>query len=261
MSTLYTLASGSSGNALLLSQGTTHLLIDAGISCRRIVTALASLGLTPSDLSGILITHGHTDHVSGLKTLSKKHKLPIYLSHQAADQVADKIPETTSYLRCFAPGIPFFIDEILVQSFPVPHDAPGTVGYRMGDVGVVTDCGYVTQEIADVLMGVPLLVLEANHDVELLETGPYPYYLKQRVAGTEGHLSNDHAAQFACATVDAGTQTLVLAHLSQDNNTPQTALRTITGALELSGLSPTVEVAPRDVMSRAYSLEVSVCKK
>lgn len=261
MSTLYTLASGSSGNAYLLTQGTTHVLIDAGISCRRIVTALASLGLDPMDVAGILITHGHIDHVAGLKTLSKKYKRPIFLSHLAADEVAGKIPEAAPYLRCFTPGTPFYIDEMLVQSFCVPHDAYGTVGYRLGDVGVVTDCGYVTQDMADVLTGVSLLVLEANHDVELLETGPYPYHLKQRVKGSEGHLSNDHAAQFAKAMAEHGAQTILLAHLSQDNNTPQTALRTVCQVLEWAGLSTTVEVAPRDVMSKPYQTEVAVCKK
>ncbi|WP_409969716.1 MBL fold metallo-hydrolase [Bengtsoniella intestinalis] len=261
MSTLYTLASGSSGNAMLLSQGTTHLLIDAGISCRRIVTALASLGLQPSDLSGICITHSHTDHVSGLKTLSKKHKLPIYLSHQAAEELSAKIPETAPYLRCFSTSTPFYVEDLLVQTFSVPHDAAGTVGYRIGDVGVLTDCGYVTQEMAETLFGVSLLVLESNHDVEMVQSGPYPYYLKQRVLGDDGHLSNDHAAQFAQAMVHNGAATIILAHLSQDNNTPQTALRTVCQALEVVGLRPTVEVAPRDVMSRKYETTEVLCKK
>lgn len=261
LSTLHTLASGSAGNALLISQGDTHILVDAGISCRRIATALATLNLTPGDLAGILITHSHSDHVSGLKTLSKKHGIPIWCSPETGAELAGKVPETAPYLRLFPIHTPFSMGDCQVQAFPIPHDAVGAVGFRINDVGILTDCGYLTQESADVLFGVSTLVLEANHDVELVQTGPYPYHLKQRVLGDWGHLSNDAAASFAVAAAHNGTTTIVLAHLSAENNTPQMALRTVEQALCLAELSPLVVVAPRDTLSQPFPVLEAVCKK
>lgn len=256
MTTVHTLASGSSGNAAVLSCGDTHLLIDAGISCRRITAALKELGLTPADLTAILITHTHSDHISGLNTLLKKTACPLLAT-----------PRTCRELSCRVEGIdprlmgldsPITLGEIDMQPIPTSHDAPGSCGYRIdtgdGSVGVLTDSGFVTDEAAETLTGVDLAVLEANHDVETLQSGPYPYYLKRRILGAGGHLCNEEAARFAVALAGSGTEEIVLAHLSRENNTPAMALRAVETALSAAGLSPALSVAPRDTLGPAHIL-------
>lgn len=256
MTTVHTLASGSSGNAAVLSCGDTHLLIDAGISCRRITAALKELGLTPADLTAILITHTHSDHISGLNTLLKKTTCPLLAT-----------PRTCRELSCRVEGIdprlmgldgPITLGEIDMQPIPTSHDAPGSCGYRIdtgdGSVGVLTDSGFVTDEAAETLTGVDLAVLEANHDVETLQSGPYPYYLKRRILGAGGHLCNEEAARFAVALAGSGTEEIVLAHLSRENNTPAMALRAVETALSAAGLSPALSVAPRDTLGPAHIL-------
>ena len=234
MTTVHTLASGSSGNAAVLSCGDTHLLIDAGISCRRITAALKELGLTPADLTAILITHTHSDHISGLNTLLKKTACPLLAT-----------PRTCRELSCRVDGIaprlmglegPITLGEIDMQPIPTSHDAPGSCGWRLdtegGSVGLLTDTGYVTDEALDLLPGVDMAILEFNHDVEALCSGPYPYYLKQRILGLQGHLCNEDAAQFAVTLAENGACDIVLAHLSRDNNTPAMALNAAAAALD-----------------------------
>ena len=217
MTTLHTLASGSSGNALLLSCGSTHLLVDAGISCRRITKSLEELGLTPADLTAILITHTHADHISGLQTLLKRTDCPVCATSRTLHDLAQRLP--TLAQRSLVLAGPESLGEVLVTAFSTSHDAPGSCGFRLddtsGSVGILTDTGYVTDEAAAVLPGVDLAVLEANHDVETLYSGPYPYYLKQRILGAEGHLSNEDAARFAVFLAQQGTSEILLAHLSR----------------------------------------------
>ncbi len=230
MTTLHTLASGSSGNALVLSCGDTHLLVDAGISCRRITQALKTIGLEPSDLSGLLITHTHADHIAGVQTLLKRSDFPLYASVRAARELSYRLPQCEDRLQdldlcCATP-----IGDCVVTAFPTSHDAPGSCGYRIdtedGSIGVLTDTGYVTDEAAEYLPGVDLAVLESNHDIETLRSGPYPYYLKQRILGIQGHLCNEDAAQFAVTLAQSGTSEIILAHLSRENNPPAMAFRT-----------------------------------
>lgn len=262
MTTLHTLASGSSGNAALLSHDGVHLLLDAGISCRRIAASLQTLGLSLSDLSAVLITHTHTDHIAGLQTLLKKWDGPVCASEDAARDLRRRYAGLEDRLCSFVPGGRFTVDGCEVDSFPTSHDAPGSVGFRSGDAGLLTDTGYVTEQAAETLLGVPLLVLESNHDVDLLRSGPYPYYLKKRILSAEGHLSNADAACFAAATVRAGTRTLVLAHLSAENNTPSAALQTVCQALADEALESGVSVAPRDHLGPCHAVEErTVCKK
>lgn len=263
--TLYTIASGSEGNCLLVSCGDTHLLLDAGISTRRITTALASLGLTMADMDGILLTHGHTDHTAALKILCKHHETPLYASAGTAAQVCEKCGMAQYRMRTVRPGEPFAVGGITVTPFPTAHDAWGSMDYRLdsegGSIGVLTDTGYVTDEAFDTLCGVDLLVLESNHDIEALRSGPYPYYLKERILGPYGHLSNDDAARFAAEMAQRGTGEIVLAHLSRENNTPVMALDTVQRALNARGLAVRLSVAPRSELSRCYEVEVSPCRK
>lgn len=262
---LHTLASGSEGNCLLVTDGATNLLVDAGISTRRIKTALGQLGLSIDDLSAILITHEHTDHVCGLATLVKHHDVPIYASAPTARQLTYRIAGIDSQLRQVNAEDTFPIGTLTVHVFATSHDAACSVDYRVdsraGSVGVLTDTGYVTDSALSALQGVDLLVLESNHDVEWLRSGPYPYSLKERILSNAGHLSNDTAAAFAVRMAQYGTQEIVLAHLSKENNTPVRALDTVQCALRAAGFDIPVSVAPRGELSNAYRVEVSVCKK
>ncbi len=266
MTTLHTLASGSSGNALVLSCGDTHLLVDAGISCRRITQSLKALGLEAGDLSGILITHTHADHIAGIQTLLKHTDCPLYTSTRASRELDYRFPQCEERLEGLYLCTPIIIGECSVTPFPISHDAPGACGFRIdtddGCVGVLTDTGYVTDEAAEILSGVDLAVLEANHDVETLRSGPYPYYLKQRILGIQGHLSNEDAASFAVTLAQSGTAEIVLAHLSRENNTPAMAFNAVEQALSAAGQSPALSVAPRDTLSESHIVgRRLVCKK
>ena len=262
--TLYTVASGSEGNCLLVHHGETYLLIDAGISARRITAALAQLGLTADDVSAILLTHGHTDHIAGLGTWCKHHATPLYASAGAAAQICEKFGAAQYRMHTVRPGEAFPVGSLTVTAFPTSHDAWGSLDYRLesaeGSIGVLTDTGYVTDEAFDILTGVDLLVLESNHDVEWLRSGPYPYYLKERILGAYGHLSNDDAARFAVEMARRGTKEIVLAHLSRENNTPQRALDTVQRSLSAAGCDTRLSAAPRCEVCR-YKVEVLPCRK
>ena len=257
MTTVHTLASGSSGNALVLSWEGGNILVDAGISCRRVRQGLLSLGLDLPDLDGIFITHTHSDHISGLQTLLKRTDCPVYASAAAGRDLLRRMVLLEDRLR-EAEG-PLFVRDCAVTPFPTSHDAPGSLGYRFdtpdGGFGLLTDSGFITPEAEAVLPGVALAVLEANHDVEAVRSGPYPYFLKERILGPAGHLKNEDAAAFAVALARAGAREIVLAHLSLENNTPAMALRAVETALSAAGLSPRLSAAPRDRLSGACVLE------
>lgn len=274
MLTFVTLASGSSGNAALVSCGQTHILLDAGISARRITTALRGLGVDPKELSGILITHEHTDHISGLATLTKQLGLPVYATAPTLDALARKIPAIAHNRlgRFFAPGESFPLGELWIEPFATSHDAACSVGYAINGDGsrlvLCTDLGYISPEVERAVAGCDLLVCEANHDEEWVRTGPYPYYLQQRVLGRRGHLSNEAGAQLALLAAQNGTRTILLAHLSQENNTPAHALEVVGRTLRQAGFGETVtlEAAPRKEPGRVYHLshqrvqqEAAVC--
>lgn len=266
MTTIHTLASGSSGNSLLLRCGETNLLLDAGISCRRITAALRDLGLSITDLSAVLITHTHSDHISGMQTLLRRTDFPVYASAQTCRELSYRLAGIDHRLQSCAYGEGAPLGSCTVTLFPTSHDSPGSSGYRIdtedGAVGVLTDTGYVTAEARQTLSGAELLVLEANHDVDTLRSGPYPYYLKQRILGSAGHLSNEDAAVFAVEMACQGTREIVLAHLSQENNTPVMAQNAVERALSAAGAEAALSVAPRDRSSRPYLLTGGVpCRR
>lgn len=266
LTTVHTLASGSSGNALLLSCENTHLLVDAGISCRRITASLKELGLSAADLSAILITHTHGDHISGLPVLLKHIACPVRALDRTCRELEYRLAGIGERLFSLEPCVPEQIGGCAVTAFPTSHDAPGACGYRFdtadGSAGLLTDTGFVTDEASDILPGVDLAVLEANHDVECLRSGPYPYYLKQRILGAEGHLCNEDAARFAVTLADAGASELILAHLSKENNTPAMARNAVETALSAAGLAPKLSVAPRDRLGDAHTVvRRAVCRK
>ena len=262
MLTLTTLASGSSGHAALVSEGGTHILIDAGISARRITTALKALGVAPADLAAVLITHEHSDHISGLATLSRQLPTPVYASYGTAGALVGKLPALEGRLFGFTPGESFQIGPLTVETFATPHDTAQSNGYAVSAGGrkaaVVTDLGYVTGAVLRGIRGADLLVAEANHDVEWVQSGPYPYHLKARILGDRGHLSNEAGAELAWTAVEGGARTVVLAHLSHENNTPARAHEVVRGVLERRGAAVgrdvALEVAPRSEKSRRYTV-------
>lgn len=258
-----TLASGSSGNCLLVRAGRTSLLVDAGISCRRIVNALKALGVEPGSLSGVLVTHEHSDHIAGLATLTKQFRLPVYASRGTGWELCRRIAFVEDLIQPFAPGERFQAGDLEVVGFPTSHDAADSVGYVLSDgekrAVVATDLGYVTPEAERAARGADLLVCEANHDVEWLRSNSrYPYPLKARILGDRGHLSNEAGAELAWAAVEGGARTVVLAHLSHENNTPARALEVVGDSLERRGARPgrdlVLEAAPRSETGRVYRL-------
>lgn len=265
MTTFRTLASGSSGNAALLSCGSAHLLIDMGISCKRVCQSLAQLHLPPEALCGILITHEHADHIGGLATYTKKYQTPLFCTAPVGRQLAYRIAglEPLLHTMDYAESITF--GEIEAEILPTSHDCAGSAAWHFttpeGRIGYLTDTGYIVEETGKRLLGADLLVLESNHDVEMLRAGRYPYSLKKRILGGTGHLSNTAAALYAAQSVRAGTRTILLAHLSKENNTPELALSTVSAALEAEDLSADLTAAPRDVISREYVLEAAECRE
>ena len=258
-----TLASGSSGNCLLVRSGKTNILIDAGISARRITTGLKTLGVAPEKLDGIFITHAHTDHIAGLATLTKKLTMPIYASADTAHQICSKIPWIDYLIEEIKPGSGVELGEMWCQSFATPHDAPGSMGYSVTAEGckmaLATDLGHLTQSVMEGVAGSDLIVAEANHDEEWVKTGPYPAFLKQRVLGDYGHLSNETGALLVQRAVEQGARTVLLAHLSSENNTPARARNTVAWHLNNVGIDPErdidLTVAPRSELGKVYRLE------
>ncbi len=251
MPMLCTLASGSSGNCTLVSDGKTHILIDAGISARRITRALDALGLHTGELSAVLLTHEHADHIAGLKTLTARYRVPVYASARTAAAVESVVAE--GLLNAFPAGGQFEIGSIGAQTFLTPHDTPESVGYALeaGHTRIVlaTDLGHVPEQALGYICTADILLIEANHDIGLLKQGPYPYFLKKRILSDNGHLSNDACAQAVSSAVEKGVKTVLLGHLSAQNNTPALAFSQVCGVLGQLGAKlgrdVCVEVAPR----------------
>lgn len=256
---LRTLASGSSGNCILLSHDGAHILVDAGISCRRITAALGSLGIDPAALLGVCVTHEHSDHISGLSTLTKQLRLPLYTSSATARQLCYRMAGLEDLIRPVVPGTETQVGPFTLNSFSTSHDAAGPLGFTFSAQGkraaVVTDLGYVSDEVLRGVLGSQLVVCESNHDVEWLQSGPYPYFLKARILGERGHLSNEAGAALALRCVQAGAHTILLAHLSAENNTPALALETAQALLSAQGFAHvTLAVAPRSELSACYEV-------
>ena len=238
------LASGSRGNATYICDGTTAILIDAGLSGIEIQRRMAAKGLHPEQLNAILVSHEHSDHIHGVGVLSRRFGLPVYINEgtrQAAGTVLGKL----AGLQPFSCGQPFEIGSLTVHPFSISHDAQDPAGFTIScdraKVGLATDLGIVTSVVKTHLQACDLLVLEANHDPQMLIDGPYPWPLKQRIRGRSGHLSNQDAAALVQALQHDRLTHIVLAHLSEENNTPQKARQAIQASL--NGASVRLHVA------------------
>ena len=235
------LASGSRGNSTVVESSSTRILVDAGLSCRETLKRMKAAGDDPHSLSAIVITHEHSDHVQGLAVLSRNLNIPVYMTGATHQAWARAVRDTTGdmpdipKLELFFSGHRFQVGDIDVTPFTIPHDAADPVGFTFRTAGVkiavATDLGYMPASVCDHLRGCDLLVLESNHDLEMLRVGPYPWSVKQRVMSRVGHLSNTALARFLADDYDGNAAYIVLAHLSEQNNHPEVARREAETAL------------------------------
>lgn len=256
------IASGSSGNCIYVGNANTHLLVDTGISKKRIEEGLKELDLSGEDVSGILITHEHVDHIQGLGVFSRKYKVPIYATKGTLEGIKEykylgEMPD--GLLREIEKDQVFSVGDMKIRPFLVSHDAKEPTGYRVEfgekSVAVATDLGVYDDYIVNNLKGLNGIVLEANHDVHMLEVGPYPYPLKQRVLGRRGHLSNELSGRLLCDILHNDLKHIVLGHLSKENNYEQLALETVKLEVTLAnnpykGEDLPLMVASRDTISK-----------
>ena len=228
------IASGSSGNCIYVGSDTTHLLVDVGISGKRTETGLNGLDLSMRDIDGIFITHEHADHIAGLGVLGRKYGVPIYATRGTIKAIRNnsslgEIPEELFVPVCADEKVT--IKDLVCNPMRISHDAAEPVAYRISHgkkrLGIVTDLGTYNDYTVESLRGMDALLLEANHDVNMLQAGPYPYYLKQRILGERGHLSNEKAGQLLCSLLHEKLQAVILGHLSKENNLPELAYEAV----------------------------------
>lgn len=264
---LCSIASGSSGNCVYVGSDTTHLLMDVGISGKRTEAGLQQLGLTMRDIDGICITHEHSDHISGLGVLSRKYSIPIYATRGTAEAILQSTPVggiDESLIQIITPDERCVIKDISLYPIRTSHDAADPVAYRIDHdgrrVGLITDLGCYNDYTVECLRNLDLLYLEANHDVHMLQVGPYPYYLKQRILGERGHLSNEAAGKLLSRLLHDGMQAVVLGHLSKENNLPELAYESVRVEVTMSdtkynGNDFPMYVAKRDEVSEMIELK------
>ncbi|MEK6594174.1 MAG: MBL fold metallo-hydrolase [Pseudomonadota bacterium] len=228
------LGSGSEGNGLVVEAGKTRILLDCGFGIGDTAVRLARLGLEPAGLDAIIVTHEHADHIDGVARLARKHELPVYLTYGTLTAL-DNRRSAIAQITVIDSHTPFSIGDIEIRPYPVPHDAREPAQYVFSDgkssLGVLTDTGASTPHIETMLSGLDALVLECNHDLDMLENSKYPPYLKQRIAGRLGHLDNASAAQLLAGVDCSRLQHFLAAHLSQQNNTPELARAAVAQAL------------------------------
>ena len=259
------LFSGSSGNALFIGAGNTRILIDAGMTGKAIEGALREINVLPETLNGIAVTHEHSDHVKGVGIISRKYHVPIYANERTWNAMARAIGEIQpGNRRMFEDEQDFYIGDLSLYPFPIPHDAADPVGYRVfyggRSVATATDMGYMKKSVVKALSGVDVLLLESNHDPDLLMVNPhYSMYLKQRILGSHGHLSNLASAEGLLDLMESGVREVLLGHLSGENNTPELAVATHTERLGREGVRVGEDihlgVAWRDRVSRKFEIE------
>ena len=273
MMQMMSIASGSSGNCIYVGTDDTHLIIDAGISGKKVEAGLNSIGLSMEDIDAVLVTHEHNDHIRGLGVLARRYAKPIYAT-PGTTRAIRQIAETTTTLgkidsELFCPvevAEDFTINDITLRPVPISHDAAEPVAYiaRSGEdsVGVMTDLGTYDDRIRQEISGLDLLLIEANHDIRMLETGRYPYPLKMRIMGDRGHLSNEASGQLVGDVLHDHIKAVVLGHLSKENNLAELAYETVRSEITLGdnpykGNDFPIYVAKRDCPSELLSTKPS----
>ncbi len=261
----YTLFSGSSGNCIYVKEGENEILIDAGANCKKISLALSSIGTDLSRISAVLLTHEHIDHVAALPVVLNARPVPVYCQEKVAKeiyfgyQMHDKPKWAENFAKCVRtvePDKEYEIGDLVFAPFRTPHDSVDSEGFVLqeGKLGIATDLGFVSPEVRRALLGCENVILEANHDLEMLWNGSYPYQLKERVASDTGHLNNDASAAFAVEMLSAGCGSFTLFHLSAENNTPLLArdayLARLSEAGAREGREYTLKIAQRSGVTK-----------
>jgi len=259
------LFSGSSGNSLFCQYGNTRVLIDAGKPGKQIEDALNKIGVDPETISGILITHEHSDHISGVGVLARRYQIPLYATAGTWEGMQKKIGKIPGDLRReIMGGRDFYLGDMGVVPFTIPHDAAEPVGFRLYggklSVSTATDLGHFAEDVYEEIAGSSLILLESNHDPEMLKVNPhYSAMLKHRILSDFGHLSNEACSQALLRLISAGTGTILLGHLSAENNTPERAMEVNGGVLERDGIRVGVDVdvtvAKRDEPGDVYCIK------
>lgn len=257
------IASGSSGNCHYIGYKNTNILIDAGLSGKKISKGLNEIDVDANKLNGIFVTHEHSDHIKGIGVLSRKYDIPIFVNYKTWSAIKEKIGKVKEKnIKIFENNKIYEIGDLEIKPFSIIHDAVDPVGFKLNDgkksIAVATDIGHVSDNIKENLLGSDLIVLESNYDKEMLLMGSYTYTLKKRVMSDIGHLSNEEAAKFAVELIKSGTENLLLAHLSRENNFPALAFETSNHILTENGMrigkDANLEVLMRDDRSKLYSL-------
>lgn len=253
------IASGSSGNCIYVASGHTKLLIDAGLSGKRIEAGLSQMSLTGYDIDALLVTHEHNDHVDGVGIMSRRYDIPVYATEGTWENMPKKVGNIKpANKNALYSGETVMINDLMIKPFPIPHDAAQPVGYCITDgsakITVATDIGHITDEVRESIKDSNILLIESNYDVNMLKTGPYPYPLKQRVLGDFGHLSNENCGKILGDIITDTLKYIFLGHLSNENNTPVLAFETVKAKLENEGVvvggDVNMYVAPRYGVNR-----------
>ena len=245
------LCSGSSGNASFVDAGGVRLLVDAGVPGRRMKELMDMIDVAPETLNAILVTHEHSDHVAGVGVLSRRYDLPVFAAAECWQSMPKSIGEIApKNVRVFEPDRDFYLKQLCVHPFTTPHDSAHAVGYTFVHDGkklsIMTDLGQVSNTMLDAVAFSDLILLEANHDVDMLKAGSYPYPLKMRILSSRGHLCNEDAGLVLQKLHARGVKNAILGHLSQENNTPELALVTVQSVLESAGLLESMFVTVAD---------------
>ena len=265
------LSSGSSGNCIYAGCGKTHILIDAGRSAKATAELLAKIDVKIEDISAIFITHEHIDHVSGLKVLISKYKIPVYMVWESFDCLDEEYKSALGEVINFiAPKDSTTIGDLLVECYPIPHDSAASVGYIIGRggkpaagkaVGIVTDAGCMTAEITDAVCGCNVVYIESNHDLDMLKNSSYPAQIKQRIKSKHGHLSNKECAEVLPYLIKNGARKIILYHLSGENNTRELAVKEAQKSIldaKLNVGKVYLSVAPKSSPSKMVSVKTGL---
>ena len=254
------LYSGSSGNSFLVQTNHTKLLVDAGVSCKKIEMALNNLSISPTEIQAVLVTHEHVDHTKGLGILSNKYNIPIYANEKTWKHInSDKISDDNK--KIFINNKSFDISDLIISPFSTPHDAADPCGFNIYNgskkISVATDLGNITEDVFNNLKNSSLIFLESNYDMNILKYSHYPYHLIRRIASSLGHLENCVAGQTIAKLIDSGLKNAFLIHLSKENNFPELANKTVWEELQKYNFSEKdicINVAPRDNPSQIINL-------